>query len=131
MKLILWFSCALLALVWTGLIALAVQLSEWALASIASGQVVGVVEAAGARLPPGWLQAFFDPALLQGLVDVVSGVLRWLGGVLPGAGALSGWVSIALWTAWGAGLVALLGVSALLHWGLGLWSRHAMRASPS
>lgn len=118
MTTILWLLFALVALVWTGVIALGVQLADWALAGIASGQVAGAVAAAGERVPPGWLGALLDPAALQALTEGLQAGLRWLSGVLPLADGLAGWAAFALWAIWAAGMLALLAVTALLHWGL-------------
>jgi hypothetical protein len=128
MKMVLWLLFALLAFVWTGAIALGVQLVDWVLAGVASGQVAGAVVSAGERGPPGWLVAWLDPAAVQALTEGMRASLRWLGGVLPMADGLVGWTAFALWAIWAVGLIMLLIVTGALHWGLGRLSRPAVPA---
>lgn len=111
-----WAVFVLLLLVWTGAIGLSVQLVEWVLVGLASGQVSEAVTAAGDRTAPGWLQALLDPAALQTLQDALRTGLRWLGESLPFVGGLTGWVTALMWIVWFCGAVFLVVVAGVVHW---------------
>lgn len=91
MKTLIWLIAGLLAAVWTGMVALTVQVSDWLLNAVASAPAVG---GAAAPLP----------------------VPAWLAHWLPGAGGLMEWITPLLWTGWALGLLPLLALAGFLHW---------------
>lgn len=116
MKTLIWLVFFLLACLWTGLVALTVQVADWLLAAVASDQVGDLAAAAGQWPAPAWLGAWADPAWLQALqASLLSGV-QWLGQVLPSVSGLMGWISPLLWTVWALVMLSLLAAALLGHW---------------
>lgn len=107
MKAIVWGAFVVLSLIWTGGAVVAVELVEWSSGVLASGGAVGLADAA-ARVPlPAWLSPFID---LTGWREAVSLVASWidsLSAMLPSLGESLGWITPAIWTVWGLGILAL------------------------
>lgn len=116
MKPLIWGIFALLALCWTGLAAASVEMTEWLLARVASGQVTEAATAAGQWPVPEWLALWIDPRWVTTMQSAWLGLVQWLGQALPSASGLTGWVTPLLWTAWALGMVCLLVSAAALHW---------------
>jgi len=128
MKALIWSLFVLLAGLWTGLVALTVQVTDWVLAAMASGQVGDIAGAVGDIPVPAWLALWVDTAWLQAvqaaLVDMVQWVTQWL----PSAAGLLGWIAPLMWVVWGLVMLILL-VSALLgHWLVGRLGRPPVRS---
>lgn len=119
MKALIWVAFVLVAGVWTGLVALTAQLTEWLLGAVASGQVNDLASAAGQWPVPDWLGLWVDTAWLQAVQAATADMLQWLGQVLPGADSLMGWISPLLWTVWLLVLLTMLVLAALGHWLVG------------
>ena len=114
MKTLIWLVAGLLAAVWTGMVALTVQLSDWLLNAVASAPAVG---AATGPLPvPSWLAPWADTEWFSALQVVWMNGAQWLAQWLPGAGGLMEWVTPLLWTGWALGLLPLLAFAGFLHW---------------
>ena len=123
MKAIVWLVFLVLTAFWTGLVALTEQLSQWLLASMASGQVGELATVAGQWPVPAWLGFWVDTAWLQGLQDAGVGLVQWLGQVLPSSQGLMSWISPLLWLGWGLGALLLLVAAVMGHMLLGQrWS---------
>lgn len=116
MKTAVWTVFALLALCWTGMAAVSVQITDWLLASVATDAAGAAVSASAAWPVPAWLALWVDPQAIQALQTAWAGAVQWLGAVLPSAGGLAGWVSAAVWIVWGFGLAGLLALAGVLHW---------------
>jgi hypothetical protein len=127
MKLALWSVFVLFVLLWTGLIGLAEQLTEWLLASTATGQVGDLASQALQWPVPAWLSPWVDTAWTQAVQDSALGLVQWLGQVMPSASSLMGWVSPLMWTLWALGLVFLLALAVGGHWLLQRRIRHTLR----
>jgi hypothetical protein len=123
MKAIVWLVFLVLTAFWTGLVALTEQMSQWLLASMASGQVGELATVAGQWPVPAWLGFWVDTAWLQGLQDAGVGLVQWLGQVLPSSQGLMSWISPLLWLGWGLGALLLLVAAVMGHMLLGQrWS---------
>ena len=123
MKAIVWLVFLVLTAFWTGLVALTEQLSQWLLASMASGQVGELATVAGQWPAPAWLGFWVDTAWLQSLQVAGVGLVQWLGQVLPSSQGLMSWITPLLWLGWGLGTVLLLVAAVMGHMLLGQrWS---------
>lgn len=116
MKALIWGVFGLLALCWTGVAAGSVQITEWLLTLVASGQATDVATAAGQWPVPAWLAVWIDPAWLKAMQGAWLGMVQWLGQVLPGAGGLMAWITPLVWTVWALGMLCLLVPALALHW---------------
>jgi len=116
MKLALWSVFVLFVLLWTGLIGLAEQLTEWLLVSTATGQVGDLTSQALEWPVPAWLSPWVDTAWTQAVQDSAIGLVQWLGQVLPSASSLMGWVSALMWALWALGVAFLLALAVGGHW---------------
>ena len=119
MKTAIWAVFALLALCWTGMAAVSVQITDWLLATVATDAAGAAVSASAAWPVPAWLALWVDPQAIQALQLAWADAVQWLGAVLPSAGGLAGWVSAAVWIVWGFGLLGLLALAGVLHWLVG------------
>lgn len=119
MKAIVWLVFLVLMAFWTGLVALTEQLSQWLLASMASGQVGELATVAGQWPVPAWLGFWVDTAWLQGLQEAGVGLVQWLGQVLPSSQGLMNWITPLLWLGWGLGTLLLLVAAVMGHMLLG------------
>jgi hypothetical protein len=119
MKILLWCVFVLLAGLWTGLVALTAQVTEWVLAALGSGQVTDLAQVAGQWPVPAWLALWVDTAWLQALqAALVSGV-QWVAQGLPFAAGLLGWITPLLWFVWGLVLCLMLAFAIAGHWLVG------------
>lgn len=116
MKTAIWAVFALLALCWTGMAAVSVQLTDWLLATLATDAAGAAVSASAAWPVPAWLALWIDPQAIEALQAAWADAVRWLGAVLPSAGGLAGWLSAAIWVVWGLGIAGLLALAGVLHW---------------
>ena len=119
MKALLWVAFVVLAGIWTGLVALTAQITDWLLAAMASGQATDLANVAGQWPVPAWLGLWVDTAWLQSLQAAWVDVVQWLGQVLPSAGGLMGWIGPLLWIGWGLVMLLLLVCAVAGHWLLG------------
>lgn len=117
MKALIWGVFGLFALCWTGLAAASVQVTEWLLSMLASGQATDAASATGQWQVPDWLGTWIDPTWLKALQTAWVGLVQGLAQVLPTAsGTLMDWVAPLVWTAWALGMLCLLLVALALHW---------------
>lgn len=132
MKTMIWVAFLVLAGLWTGLVALTVQVTDWLLGAVASGQASDLASAAGQWPVPAWLALWVDTAWLQDLQAAWVGVVQWLGQVLPSADGLMGWITPLLWTGWALVMLLLLACAVAGHWLAGRLGapapRHLQRA---
>lgn len=119
LKTLLWVFVALLAGVWTGLVALTAQLTDWLLAAMGSGQVTDLAQTALQWPVPAWLGIWVDTAWLQDVQTTWVGVVQWLAQVLPSFEALTGWITPLLWVVWGLVMLLVLVGAVAGHWLLG------------
>lgn len=126
MKTLIWLVFAVLSAIWTGLVALTLQLSHWLLATVASSQVPGAYANAVPWTPPAWAEPWADTAMLESLQSTVAWLTQLINQVLPAFGGISTVVSVVGWVIWGMVMAAMLAVALALHWAA---SRRNARAS--
>ena len=127
MKTLIWSLTALLALMWTGFVAIVHQLTGWLLSAIDTGALQGAAGTVGGlSLPPvpAWLEPWVDTAWLTELQAFAVSLVQWLGAVLPSGDALMAWVGPLLWIGWGLVLMPMLAIAGLLHWLVGRGMAH-------
>ena len=84
MKKIIWLGFAVLAALWTGLVALTLQLTDWVLATIASAQVPGATAIGSAQwAAPAWAAPWVDAGLIQSLQSGLVWLVQGLNQILP------------------------------------------------
>lgn len=130
MKPLIWGVFGLLALCWTGLAAASVEITQWLLSLVASGQVTDAATAAGQWPVPAWLSAWVDPAWLKTLQTAWLGMVQWLGRVLPSSGGLMAWVTPMVWFVWALGMLCLLVPAIGLHWLAGRYTSSMAARTP-
>ena len=116
MKKIIWLAFAVLAALWTGLVALTLQLTDWVLASVATAQVPGAALDTSQWVAPAWAAAWIDPAWLQSLQSGLVWAAQSLNQVLPMAGSLGTLIAVVGWVFWGFIMAGLLVLALILHW---------------
>lgn len=112
----------MLALLWTGLVALTHQLSGWLLSALDTGAAQGAAGAVGAlSLPalPAWLSPWLDAGALETLQSMLVSMMQTLGSVMPSGDMVMAWVGPLLWVGWALLLVPMLALAGLLHWLIG------------
>ena len=119
MKALVWVVFLILTAFWTGLVALTEQLSQWLLASMASGQVGELATVAGQWPVPAWLGFWVDTEGLKSLQEAGVGLVQWLSNVMPSSQGLMSWISPLLWLGWGLGTLLLLVAAVMGHMLLG------------
>ena len=123
MKAVVWLVFLVLMAFWTGLVALTEQLSQWLLASMASGQVGELATVAGQWPVPAWLGFWVDTSWLKSLQEAGVGLVQWLSNVMPSSQGLMSWITPLLWLGWGLGTLLLLVAAVVGHMLLGQsWS---------
>lgn len=105
MKTTIWLLFALLALIWTGGIALTAELVQLAAPALASGSTVDLAELVSRWPMPALAALGVDPALLPA---AVASVLAGLDGALAFVGSAAGWITPLLWLCWTVGMVLML-----------------------
>jgi len=88
MKALVWVVFVILVAFWTGLVALTEQLSQWLLASMATGQVGELAAIPGQWPVPAWLGLWVDTEWLKGMQEAGLGLVQWLTQVMPSADGL-------------------------------------------
>lgn len=116
MKKFIWLAFAVLAALWTGLVALTLQLTDWVLATIATAQVPGAALDTSQWVAPAWAAGWLDPAWLQSLQGGLVWAAQGLNQILPVAGSLGTLISVLGWIVWGLIIGCLLVVALILHW---------------
>ena len=119
MKTLVWALTALIATVWTGAVALAVQLTEWATAGLATGQLGTATWGQEPWPAPTWLALSIDPDAVQALRTAWWGAWGWMVQHAPSfAGALD-WLPPLMWVVWGMVVLCMVALAGLLHWLIG------------
>ncbi len=115
MKTALWIFIALLAAVWSGCAWLSIELLQWLAARLSAGDA-GELERAIAQWPlPAWLAPWIDPAWAELLRGGLTGLMALISQTAPWLGTAMGWLQPLAWVIWGAGLLVLLLLGALLN----------------
>lgn len=128
MKKIIWLGFAVLAALWTGLVALALQLSDWLLATVASTQVPGALANPAPWTPPAWADPWVGPGVVESLQTTLVWMMQGVNQILPAFGSLGTVITVLGWIFWAMVMVGLLAVAIGLHW---LAGRRQQEAPPS
>lgn len=115
MKKIVWITFAALAAIWTGMVAVALQLMDWMLAMIGNAQLPGGAEGMAVSPELAWLAPWLGPQAMQSLQDGILATVQGFNAIIPAAAGLGSWIAVLVWIIWGLGIAALLIVAFLLH----------------
>lgn len=117
MRLALWVTVSIIALLWTGGAALIAEIVDWAAREAAArGTGEAVASVAEAVTLPSWLSPWVDVSTWNTAVQAVTGIITSAQASLPALGGVIGWLVPAVWVFWGLGLAALLALAAGGHW---------------
>ena len=119
MKAVLWIVATFVALVWTGLAALTAEVVAWGARQLAAPGTDALGGAAAALTLPSWLAPWVDTATWNAWVQAVAGAAAALERAFPALGGAVEWLVPLVWAGWGFGMVALLALALVGHWGLG------------
>jgi hypothetical protein len=105
------------------------SLAAWAMHGVAvwtlsnagalSGSAAGV---AGLQLPD-WLSPWVPQELVQSITAMLAGLGPVIDGLLQGAPALAGGLTVVAWVVWGLGAVLLVALGAAVHALAAMWQR--------
>jgi hypothetical protein len=109
MKLLMWASTALVALLWTLMVAVTASLANWLAGS--ADQAVGGLQAISQGPTPAWLALWLDPALLEPLKAMVVWGMDLLVTATPWLTPLLAWVAPLLWVVWAVVMLLLLAMA--------------------
>lgn len=114
--LMIWAAFVLLALLWTGGVALLVQLVEWSIPALASASQASAGTMVLPLSLPSWLSTWIDAADWAAAQQAVTDTVASLPAVLPFIGELTTWLVPVVWVIWGMGLLALLTLALAATW---------------
>lgn len=129
MKIAIWLLFGALALAWTAGAWLTAAVAQWSAQALATGTAEAAGRAVAAWPVPPWMALWVDPQWVKALQDMVAWTLDTGQGLLPWLGTAMGWLVPLVWVGWGFGLVVLLVLAALAHWGVSRWRPAALRAA--
>ena len=113
MKLLIWASAVVVALLWTLMIAVMASLATWLVGS--ADQAVGGLQAISQWPMPAWLALWVDPALLEPVKAMVAGGMDLLVTATPWLTPLLAWIAPLLWLVWALVMVLLLVIAVAGH----------------
>lgn len=129
MKIAVWLLFGAMALAWTAGVWLTAAVAQWSAQALASGTAEAAGRAVAAWPVPPWMALWIDPAWVKALQDLMVWSLDTAQGLLPWLGTAMGWLVPLVWVGWGFGLVVLLLLAALAHWGVSRWRPAALRGA--
>lgn len=115
MKILLWGTFALIALLWTAGAAVLAQVAEWSARSLASVGDISTETITAIAVPP-WLAPWIDVTAWKAWLQWIDTALSSLSTLLPGLGDLAAWVSPIVWVTWGVGVIVLMGLALTGSW---------------
>ncbi|MGX5652588.1 hypothetical protein ACWKW4_20225 [Hydrogenophaga borbori] len=115
MKILLWGTFALIALLWTAGAALLAQIAQWFAGGLAGVGETSAEAVAAIAIPP-WLAPWIDSTTWTAWLQSLGAALSSLSALLPGLEDLAAWMSPIVWAAWGVGLIGLLGLTLTGNW---------------
>lgn len=127
MKTLIWVLFAVVLGLWTGLVVTAIELADWAVQALGSGQVEGWVAGAANAPVPGWIGAWLDPSWVGALQQAALAGLQWLTDGGPSLEGMMVWMRPLIWTGWGLMALLLLLAAGALHWFAGRLSQQPLR----
>lgn len=119
MRAALWLGFAVMAATWSGLGALTLGAAEWLTSAMASGQAQDILQQAGQMPLPAWLAPWVDANGLHALQAGLQWGVQMIAAALPASASLLSWITPLVWVLWGCGMLALLLLTAGLHWLIG------------
>lgn len=119
MRALIWGLFAVLILGWTAMAWVSVELTQWVLAALASGDASQTAQAVAQWPVPAWLSLWVSPEWIQQVQAFWVDMVGWLSALLPSMEGLSGVVGVLVWVLWALGAVLLLGLALVLHWTVG------------
>lgn len=129
MKIAVWLLFGAMALAWTAGAWLTAAVAQWSAQALASGTAEAAGRVVAAWPAPPWMALWIDPAWVKALQDLMVWSLDTAQGLLPWLGTAMGWLVPLVWVGWGFGLVVLLLLAALAHWGVSRWRPAALRGA--
>lgn len=111
MKALIWIVAGFLGLLWTGFASLMTGLLAWASQATSSAGLAEFGRVVAQWPVPGWVSWWIDPDALKALQETVRWTLENLGGALPMAGSIVGWLVPLGWVLWGLGLLTLFALA--------------------
>lgn len=115
MKVFVWATFAVLALLWTGGAAAVAALAQWLAQGLAAGADVDLSRLAEGWVLPGWLAPWIGPDVVAALQDATLAAIELLRSFGPVGAAVVGWLVPLVWLAWGLGLIVLLVLAGIGH----------------
>ncbi|WP_028352522.1 hypothetical protein [Bordetella petrii] len=119
MKKIIWLAFAVLSVLWTGLVALILQLSDWLLDTVAASRLPGTLAEPGPWTPPAWAEPWVGTGLLESLQAAAVWLMNGVNQILPAFGGLGTVIAVVGWIIWGMVMALMLAVALVLHWAAG------------
>ena len=113
MKLLMWAGVVVVALLWTGMIAVMASLATGLVGS--ADQAVGGLQAISQWPMPAWLALWVDPALLEPIKAMVAGGMDLLVTATAWLTPLLAWIAPLLWVVWALVMVLLLAIAVAGH----------------
>ena len=105
------------------------SLAAWALHGVAvwtvsnAGALTGsAASVAGLQLPE-WLSLWVPTEVVQSITAMLAGLGPVIDGLLQGAPALAGGLTVMAWVVWGLGAVLLVALGAAVHAFAAMWQR--------
>ena len=123
MKIALAIGTAILAVLWTGFIALSAALADWLAGQ--GGQLQGSLQALAQWPLPPWIALWTDPAAAEAIRATLVWSVELFAAAMPWITPLLDWVAPLLWVIWAFGMVGLVALAAV---GLLLIGRMRKRA---
>lgn len=116
MKWIIWTMGGVVAVVWTGALALTAWLVDWTGEALVRAGTSGTPAPAMPAELPALLAGWIDPAGWTAIVQTLQQGLGAAQSMLPAVGTAAGWLEPVVWVLWGLGLIAVLALAAGSHW---------------
>lgn len=116
MKKFIWISFAVLAALWTALVAITTEIVSWSFSLISSSQV-GDVANGGLNLQvPLWLTPWVDQSTVNSFELSATYIAQWLNSILPNSIYVGDFLNVIIWLTWALVLFVMLIVAAVAHW---------------
>jgi hypothetical protein len=117
MKILIWAGVALVALLWTLMIAIMASLAHWLAGS--TDQAVGGLQAISQWPIPAWLSLWVDPAMLEPIKAMTVWGIDLLVTATPWIEPFLAWVAPLLWVVWALVMLVLLVIAVGGHFVVG------------
>jgi len=121
MKMTLWATFGVLAVLWTLGALILVELAQWGAQVIASGAAVELGRSAAQWPAPAWLAVWLDPAAIKLAQESLLAGFEAFRSALPWVGSAVGWLVPLVWISWGIGVALLLAMAGGATWLTSRW----------